>query len=309
MRVRPRDFVSVEEDLYFAVLSGQQDEGRILTQLRYRRHGSQWIKMDTRSAADWIQTQAPDYRFYSREKDIELHGVAIDKIKAHFCPQKKLGNILSHPTEGILHRKIFDWVGALSQLGIAKDHLGITGSVLIGAEGCESDLDFVIYDSSTFHGVRKAIKQLQSAGIFDPLDTADWKQAYERRGCELDFKTYLFHEQRKFNKGVYQGTKFDLTLVTEQKKRPLPSTKIGQIRLVARVIDSSESFAYPSVYRIEHPEIREIHCYTQTYCGQAEQGEWIEVSGIVEQTEDGERRLIVGTSREALGEYICVVKP
>ena len=82
---------------------------------------------------------------------------------------------------------------------------------------------------------------------------------------------------------------------------------MGQLRLVARVIDSSESFAYPSVYRIEHPEIREIHCYTQTYCGQAEQGEWIEASGIVEQTEDGEQRLIVGTSREAPGEYIRVV--
>lgn len=309
MPVRPRDFLKVEDHLYFAVLSGREDAGRFLTQLRYRKEGHRWIKMDTRAASDWIKSQAPHYCFYSEEKDIALHGVPIDQIQEHFCPQKKLADLLINPPRGILHQQIKDWVRALSLHGVSKDQLGITGSVLIGAEGPGSDLDFVVYDQPSFHAARRAVEVLLSSGVFDPLDDEAWELAYAKRGCDLDFKSYRFHEQRKFNKGLIQGTKFDLTLLTDHKEPPLPSRKMGQIRLIARVVDSEAAFAYPGIYRIEHPEIQDIHCYTQTYCGQAEQGEWIEVSGVVEQTADGEKRLIVGTSREAPGEYIRVITP
>ncbi|MGB3944925.1 MAG: DNA polymerase subunit beta, partial [Methanothrix sp.] len=51
------------------------------------------------------------------------------------------------------------------------------------------------------------------------------------------------------------------------------------------------------------PEIPVILCYTHTYAGQAVPGERIEASGVVEETVDG-KRLVVGTTREAKGEWI-----
>ncbi|MEY3107605.1 MAG: hypothetical protein RIT35_1783, partial [Pseudomonadota bacterium] len=44
-----------------------------------------------------------------------------------------------------------------------------------------------------------------------------------------------------------------------------------------------------------------------TYTGQAVKGETVEVSGLVEQTKEGLKRIVVGSSREAPGEYIKVV--
>ncbi|MFT7235918.1 MAG: putative nucleotidyltransferase, partial [Methylophagaceae bacterium] len=56
-------------------------------------------------------------------------------------------------------------------------------------------------------------------------------------------------------------------------------------------------------------EVTEILVYTNTYVGQAKTGEKIEVSGAVEcDIATGKCRLIVGSSREAVGEYIKVIK-
>jgi len=49
-------------------------------------------------------------------------------------------------------------------------------------------------------------------------------------------------------------------------------------------------------------------CYTATYTGQAEQGERIEVAGQLEVSNTGLVRILVGSSREAEGEYIKVLE-
>ena len=74
-------------------------------------------------------------------------------------------------------------------------------------------------------------------------------------------------------------------------------------RIKAEVKDASFSFDSPAIYRIEHPEIDKVLSFTHTYVGQAQEGEWIEARGVVEKTAH-ETRLVVGTTREAKGEWI-----
>jgi predicted nucleotidyltransferase len=52
-----------------------------------------------------------------------------------------------------------------------------------------------------------------------------------------------------------------------------------------------------------HPTISRILSFTHTYTGQAFVGELIEAQGVVEQHGD-EQWLVVGTTREAKGEFI-----
>ena len=54
---------------------------------------------------------------------------------------------------------------------------------------------------------------------------------------------------------------------------------------------------------MDHDEISRVLSFTHTYSGQALAGEVIEARGVVERHGD-ERWLIVGTTREAKGEYI-----
>jgi predicted nucleotidyltransferase len=48
--------------------------------------------------------------------------------------------------------------------------------------------------------------------------------------------------------------------------------------------------------------------FTATYTGQAVNGELIEIAGVVEQNAHGVKRIVIGSSREAHGEYIKVIR-
>ena len=67
------------------------------------------------------------------------------------------------------------------------------------------------------------------------------------------------------------------------------------------------AFDYPAEFKLDHEEITHVVCFTATYTGQAIKGELIEIAGQVEQASDGLKRIVVGSSREALGEYIKVI--
>lgn len=67
--------------------------------------------------------------------------------------------------------------------------------------------------------------------------------------------------------------------------------------------DASLSFDNPAVYAVDHEEISKVLSFTHTYSGQALKGEVIEATGVVEEHGDT-KWLIVGTTREAKGEYI-----
>ncbi|HQJ62015.1 MAG TPA: DNA polymerase subunit beta, partial [Methanothrix soehngenii] len=69
------------------------------------------------------------------------------------------------------------------------------------------------------------------------------------------------------------------------------------------VTDCEFAFDSPAIFRLDHPEVKEILCFTHTYAGQALPGERIEAKGVLEETANG-LRLVVGTTREARGEWI-----
>jgi hypothetical protein len=69
------------------------------------------------------------------------------------------------------------------------------------------------------------------------------------------------------------------------------------------VTDASLAFDNPAIYEVEHESFSRVLSFTHTYSGQALTGERVEACGVAEQHGD-ERWLIVGTTREARGEYI-----
>jgi predicted nucleotidyltransferase len=153
------------------------------------------------------------------------------------------------------------------------------------------------------------VRALIAAGPLHGLDLDDWREAYGRRGGALDFEEFLRHERRKGNKGMIEGTKFDLALIADDDGPEPPAAwrKTGKAVVRGRVLDDGRAFDQPARYVIDHPQIGEVHCFTHTYVGQALTGEIIEAAGAVETADDGRRRLVVGSSREAAGEFVRVV--
>jgi hypothetical protein len=85
--------------------------------------------------------------------------------------------------------------------------------------------------------------------------------------------------------------------------------KQGTRKFRTKVIDDHRAFDFPALYIVDDVTTPEVMSFTHTYIGQAKTNEEIEVSGTVEYNiATGQRRLIVGSSREAVGEYIKVYR-
>jgi predicted nucleotidyltransferase len=184
--------------------------------------------------------------------------------------------------------------------------VGCTGSLLCGLESGNSDIDMVVYGKHWF-AAQVLVRQGIADGRIEGMSPEMWRKVYEKRRPDIPYEAFVLHEQRKWNRGQIEGTYFDILYTRSYDNLAgAPAGKgevLGKQTIVATVTDASLAFDNPAVYVIEHESVTKVLSFTHTYSGQALTGETIEACGVLEQ-HGTERWLIVGTTREAKGEYI-----
>ncbi|MES9831806.1 MAG: nucleotidyltransferase domain-containing protein [Candidatus Thiodiazotropha sp. DIVDIV] len=304
----PKDFVETTEGLIFAVVTEDQEDQRILSSLRYQRTANGYKKLSTDEAETLLQNSHPQYRYYSSTRDVWLHGVHQDRIVYHHQPRLRLQEILQTEPNDQIEAKLQRLIEQLKQHGLEAGEIGVTGSMLIGAQKKSSDIDLVFYQRKAFFTAREIIKTLISTQQLQPLDETLWQDAYARRGCALSYDEYCWHENRKYNKAAIEHTKFDISLLTPDRWQDLIRyRKQGRFNIKANIVNDRHRFDYPARYTLNHPAVKEAVSYTATYAGQAIQGEQVEIQGQLEVSIAGHLRIVIGTNREASHEYIKTV--
>ncbi|MEC7875517.1 MAG: nucleotidyltransferase domain-containing protein [Pseudomonadota bacterium] len=310
MRIRPKDFIAIDNKLFFAVVCGYQEDNHVLTFLRYIKDNAGMHKLTTKKAEKIIRESYPEFQFNSSYIDVKLHGIPIDMIKKIYYPEETVKKLLNTKIPDDKKRDAIDAIKYLQSIGCKTGNIGITGSIMLGTYNECSDIDVIIYGREVFLKIRKHIKNSLAIGELNPLNQVMWKDAYERRDCSLSFNDFYSHEIRKFNKFISGNSKVDISAIPnkdEKHKESGPYKKIGKDKILSTVMDDSYAYDFPARYSIKHDNIKEVISYTGTYTGQARKGERIEAVGFVEQDKEGVYRLLVGTSREAKGEYIRVI--
>ena len=304
-----KDFIQTADGLIFAVVHSALESGRVLVFLRYALIHDQWQKLSSEDANAYLRHHAPEYLWHSLLLDADLHAVPVLAIQQHYQPQKVLAELLLANSQDPVIQDLQQLCGMLVTKQIDLSHLGVTGSCLLGLQKHSSDLDLVCYQRPQFMQLRQALEQLIADAHCHNLSANDWLEAFQRRGCvDLSLDDYIWHEQRKFNKGVINQRKFDISLVNPPDENCHHYLKLGHVKLTAKVIDDSAGFDYPAGFVIDDASVQEIVSFTATYSGQALAGETIVVAGQLEMDEQGKRRIVIGSSREAVGEYIRVVR-
>ncbi len=305
----PKDFIQTAEGLVFAVVEQGLEQGKVLCFLRYVQQGSIWRKLGTQEANHFLAEHYPQYLFFSLVKSATLHAVNVKSIVIHHQPRQRLQDLLVKKNLDMIEQDCIALCQMLLVKGVDLQRVGVTGSLLIGAQNINSDIDLVVYGRKKFYKLRGLIKQFIEQGRLQQLSEQDWLESYQRRQCDLSYVDYVWHEQRKYNKALINQRKFDLNLlVLSAEDEGVNYQKKGAILIQATVLDAQYGFDYPARFLIEHEQVSEIVCYTATYTGQAVQGERIEVSGQLEVSSTGQARILVGSSREAVGEYIKVIE-
>jgi uncharacterized protein len=304
-----KDFIETDEGLLFAVVADGVEGDKVLCFLRYRHWQGRWQKVGTDDANQYLQQHFPYYLHYSQIIDASLHAVEQARIIRHYRPQTILKELLNGPPADTIVEDLQQLCQLLQHGGVDLQYFGVTGSMLIGMQNHASDIDLVCYDRDVFHRARNVVQALIAQDRCQALNDADWLSAYQRRACDFAFDEYIWHEQRKYNKAMINQRKFDLSLTgVSGTPEPAKYRKLGHVRIETTVIDATHSFDYPAKFVIDHPEIDAVVCFTATYNGQALDGECIVVAGQLEEGENGGQRIVVGSKREAIGEFIKVIR-
>ncbi len=300
--IRQRDFLETKEGLFFAALS------REVAFLRYypsehgrrKRNNVRYDKaISTEWSFDFLSKQYPHYVFESASRS--LQGCPPGYIARVHSPIERLKEL--SPGEDEHSRKCLDLNEVFGS--IPQKNKGVTGSFLVGLHTPGSDIDFVVYGERHFKAAQKVLSESKEDYS---LDEKDWKRYFKKRfphKSPFTVEEFIWHEQRKNNIGRIDGTMFNLLLVAGSRHIPVgEAVKREVIRCCVK--DAHKAFGVPAVYVVDHEDVGEVVSYTHTYTGQAREGELIEASGMLESSESG-LRMVVGTTREAEGEYIKVI--
>jgi hypothetical protein len=296
--VRLRDFIEDEDGWLYAV-SAYDNRDRVGCLLRYvpdtsgdrvNAEGERFRKVDFAESYDLIGKKKPEYL------DL-LHRVPIKDVRKVYKPEIEISHITARD-----HR-----ISTLVSLfNLPHGTIGCTGSFLCGLETRASDIDLVVYGRQWFHA-QELLRYATLKGKLPAIDEGTWKKIYAKRNPELSFGEFLLHEKRKWNRGQIGGTYFDLLYTRSYKAlHPIPSERgevLGTDTIEARVRDAHLSHDNPAVYEVDHADVSRVLSFTHTYSGQALEGERIEARGTCERHGE-EIWLVVGTTREARGEYI-----
>lgn len=296
--VRLRDFIEDADGWLYAV-STYDNENAAGCVLRYvpdpygkRIHpsGQRYTKYDFEEAYAFIARHKPRYAGL-------LHRIPFTDIQRVYKPDLEIGRIAAtHPRV----KKLVDL------LSLPEGTVGCTGSLLCQLDDETSDIDMVVYGKHWF-SAQKTVERGIRDGTIDGLSEKMWQKVYEKRKPEIPYTVFVRHEQRKFNRGQVEGTYFDILYTRSYDEiTPAPAGKgevLGKTTITATVTGASLAFDNPAVYEVEGESVKKVLSFTHTYSGQARAGEIIEARGVLEQHGD-EQWLIVGTTREARGEYI-----
>jgi len=298
MVLRLRDFIEDEDGWLYAVSTYDNDD-RIGCVLRYvpddqgeriNQSGRHYTKYDFDDAYDLIARKKPAYAGL-------LHRIPPGDVKRILKPDLEIDRIMA---ENLRVRKL---VNLFNQ---PPGTVGCTGSLLCCLANENSDIDMVVYGKHWFAAqalVRQGIRDGRIEGLSDEM----WHKVYDKRKPDISYDTFVLHEHRKWNRGQIDGTYFDILFTRSYDEiQNTPSGRgdvQGMMTIEATVTNASLAFDNPAIYEVEHEKISRVLSFTHTYSGQALNDETIEARGVCEQHGD-ELWLIVGTTREAHGEYI-----
>lgn len=296
--LRLRDFIEDAEGRLYAV-SGYDNRERAGCILRYvpdpsgervNPDGRRFHKLEFEEAYAYIARKKPEYAD-------TVQRVPLADIRRVLKPEEEIQSVMRRDLRVSRLVSLFD---------LPVRTYGCTGSLLCGLENEQSDIDLVVYGRS-FFTARELLRYAIARKRIDPIQDEMWEAIYRKRNPELSRDEFLLHEKRKWNRGQIDEIYFDILFSRSYKAlNPVPVPKgspCGGKTIQARVTDASLAFDNPAVYRVDHEEITSVLSFSHTYSGQAVPGELIEARGVCEE-QDGEHWLVIGTTRDARGEYI-----
>ena len=183
--------------------------------------------------------------------------------------------------------------------------------------------DDIIVNTKVCRGKEVYIEELDKHITVKGITNDYWDFVYNKRMSDesLTKEEFRWYENRKANRGTINGTLFDILATRDYDEiegewGDTIYEPLGTAQIECDIVSALGAFDNPSSYTIENLEIvdgvdvpiSEVVSFTHTYAGEVIDGEHAIAKGKVEKVitngKDHHYRLVVGTTREAIDEYL-----
>jgi uncharacterized protein len=291
---------------------GREREGR-----RYRRVGS---FEEQRSV---LEAQPGPYLAYDSAAGAALQGVPRGDVRHVHDPCRRLRELVAHgPSDAVEEQALALAERVREAAGLPHDALGVTGSLLVGLQAPDSDVDLVVYGDAWCRAAHDALRGLlaeRGSGLRRPRG-GELTELHAAHLVETPLAAADFERMQagKVNEGSFGGRSFFVRFV----KRPHEIDErygepayepLGAAVVAARVTDAADAPFTPCRYGVGDvtilegaaaPRLREIVSFRGRFADQARAGDRVRARGTLERVVrpdvEAYQRLLVGGA----GDYL-----
>jgi len=285
-----------------------------------------------------VANNYPQYQLFDEPLQTKLVGLKSEQIVELRKPEVKLNSLLEKNQSSadkllVALREVMDLVTSHSKL--SQRDFGVFGSILHGFHNPDfSDLDFIVYGRRNTQILRETLRGIYDSPTLHFANEFDgamkWTEGRHWYFEDMSLEEFCGLSKSKMIYGIYRSPKAkrnfkvefepvkEWTEINEKYDPDSRVRKIGWIRVIAEVLNDSDSFLMPSVYLIEVKKllggsslgpIDHIISFVEEFRGQAEVGEKVLVEGSLEEVSDSEGRRYQITLTRTEDYYKQVLKP
>jgi predicted nucleotidyltransferase len=265
--------------------------------------GQVYNKFYSDEGLQFMQQNYPRYAVYYSPLQAHLVGVKQEDIEEARDPQQRfLQLVQDQPKDALVGelQTLHDTLKARTRLAISD--FGVFGSLLHGFYHPQySDFDFTVYGRKQLETLQQLLEQAYKER--DSKLKNEFSSEDAIRGKTWHFKNYtpkeyVWHQKRKLIYALFKGKTRTIKTEFEPVKRweEIPNeydpkqriTKMGWIKIKARITDDKDASFMPSIYEIEPLQgakvenVRRILSYMEEFRMQAKRDETVMIEGNLE---------------------------
>lgn len=324
-------YLETKEGLYFAVKGLVHPPDRIFSVLRYAPDPQGDRKKAWKTyrrlyhfpeQLQLLKERYPQYLAYDPVSNLVQQSVPVSSIQRIYDPRGWQQMIPAATERDALQADANAFCDLLAKASkVSPDHLGVSGSLLIGLHTEHSDLDMTVHGEQNCRSVHEALQRLlndEAVKDVSRFDQQGFLQLYAERlpDTRMAFDEFLEREKRKSFQGFFRGRVFFARFIKEAHENgesygDRAYQPLHQAGVVATVINDSNAIFTPCCYPIDEVQflqgdpvdsLCEIVSFRGRFCEQARLGERVYAFGTVERVQTSQdrvwHRLILGNRPE-----------
>jgi predicted nucleotidyltransferase len=316
------DYIETVDALFFAVKGLHHPVEGVIATLRYvpdpkgerKREVIRYRRMyDLDETTRLLAVEYPGYLNRVEGLNLVLQTVPLEKIRRVYKPVERLASIMEDP-KGEPETTVCKFVEALREAsGVPEACFGVSGSLLIGLQRPESDIDLNVYGASEGMMVYETLKRLrEELGWVKPYDDSTVQPVLEARWGDtgLGLEPLRGVEKAKMLHGLVCGRDYFMRLIRDREEDEA-SRPMGAVTVRAKVTDAEGAIYTPCLYRVEGAEaqgheVAELLSFRGKFTEMAVEGDVVEAHGTLEVVGVGVKRYRVVLGGR--GDYLVPVR-